>query len=153
MTPWCTTGIGCFAEYLKHSAKPEKHSAQALPSVALGKKVSANSTSAKASLPSTFSRALGTDFVECQTVLGKEKPSSRCRGDRDSVFAECLRWHSAKKLLFAECLLIHSAQNAGTRQRIRRRVPMSGSLSGCCRPRARHPGCRWCRTSPCPYGP
>jgi hypothetical protein len=24
---------------------------------------------------------------------------------------------------------------------------------GWCRPRARHPGCRWRRTSPCPYGP
>jgi hypothetical protein len=59
-----TTGIGCFAECLKHSANPEKHSAKALPSVALGKEGSTNSTSAKASLPSTFSRALGTDFAE-----------------------------------------------------------------------------------------
>jgi hypothetical protein len=64
---------------LKHSAKPGKHSAQALPSVALDKEGSENSTSAKASLPSTFSRALGTDFTECQTILGKEKSSSRCR--------------------------------------------------------------------------
>jgi hypothetical protein len=24
----CTTGIGCFAECLKHSTKPEKHSAK-----------------------------------------------------------------------------------------------------------------------------
>jgi hypothetical protein len=97
--------------------KLEKHSAQALPSVALSKEGSVNSTSAKPSLPSTFSRALGTDFAECQTVLGKEKPSSRCRDDGDDVFLECLLINSAKKLLFAECL------PANTRQRI-----LSGSL-------------------------
>jgi hypothetical protein len=57
-----------------HSAKPEKHSANTLPSVTLGKESSANSTSATASLSSTFYR----DFVECQSVLGKEKRSSRC---------------------------------------------------------------------------
>jgi hypothetical protein len=60
-------------------------------SVALGKEGSANSTSAKPSLPSTFSRALGTDFAECQTILDKEKPLSRRRGDGDGVFAECSR--------------------------------------------------------------
>jgi hypothetical protein len=43
--------------------------------------------SSSASLPSTFSRALDTDFAECQTVLGKEKWSSRHRGDGDGVFA------------------------------------------------------------------
>jgi hypothetical protein len=43
-----------FAECLKHSAKLEKHSAQALLSIALGKEGSTNSTSAKPSLPSTF---------------------------------------------------------------------------------------------------
>jgi hypothetical protein len=75
-----TSGIGCFAKCLKHSAKPEKHSAKYLPSVALGKEGSMNSTSIKASLPSTFSRA-----------LGKEKRPSWRRGDRDSVFAECSR--------------------------------------------------------------
>jgi hypothetical protein len=47
--------------------------------VTLDKESSANSTSTKASLPSTFSRALGTDFTECQTVLGKEKRPSRRR--------------------------------------------------------------------------
>jgi hypothetical protein len=54
-----TTGNGRFAECPKHSTKP--HSAKALPSVALGKEGSANSTSANASLPSTFSRALGKE--------------------------------------------------------------------------------------------
>jgi hypothetical protein len=60
-----TTGIGCFAECLKHSTKPEKQSAQALPSVTLGKQGSAISTSTKPSLASTFSQALGTNFTEC----------------------------------------------------------------------------------------
>jgi hypothetical protein len=49
-----TTGIDIFAECMKHSAKPEKHSAQALPSVTLDKEGSTNNTSAKPSLPSTF---------------------------------------------------------------------------------------------------
>jgi hypothetical protein len=84
-----TTGIGFFAECLKHSAKPEKHSTQALPSITLGKEGSAHSTLAKPSLPSTFSWALGTDVAECQVVLGKEKSPSRRRGDGDGVFAEC----------------------------------------------------------------
>jgi hypothetical protein len=59
------------------SAKPEKHLAKSLPSVALGKESSANSTSATASLLSTFYRALGKDFVECQSVLSKEKWQSQ----------------------------------------------------------------------------
>ena len=79
-----TTGIDIFAECMKHSAKPEKHSAKAL-----GKEGSTNSILAKPSLPSTFFRVLDTDFAECQAVLGKENPPSRRRGDRDGVFAEC----------------------------------------------------------------
>jgi hypothetical protein len=75
-----TTGIERFAECLKHSANPKKHSAKSLPSAALGKEGLANNTSAKASLPSTFYRALGKVFVECQTILGKENQPSR-RGD------------------------------------------------------------------------
>jgi hypothetical protein len=115
-----TTGIDGFAECLKHSAKPEKHSAKTLPSVALGKEGSTHSTSAKPSLPSTFSRALNKDFAECQTILGKEKPSSRRRGDGDDVFAEWhLGQHSAKNpsagprvKFFAECFIWHSAKRA-----------------------------------------
>jgi hypothetical protein len=108
----------------------------ALPSAkawkTLSKEGSTNSTSAKPSLPSTFFRALGTDFNECQVVLGKEKPSSRRLGDGDGVFAECIRRHSAKKVplcrvsadqhstkdpsagpfvsFFVECSLWHSAK-------------------------------------------
>jgi hypothetical protein len=72
-----TTGIEHFAECLKHSAKPEKHSTKSLSTLTLGKEISANSTSATASLPSTFYRALGKVFAECHSVLGKENRSSR----------------------------------------------------------------------------
>jgi hypothetical protein len=72
-----TTGHSSFAECLRHSAKPRKHSAKCLPSVTLGKERSANCTSATASLPSTFCRALGKVFAECHLVLGKEKSLSR----------------------------------------------------------------------------
>jgi hypothetical protein len=62
---------------LKHTAKAILHSANALPSVTPGKERSANCTSAKASLPSTFCRALGKDFAECHLALGKKKSPSR----------------------------------------------------------------------------
>jgi hypothetical protein len=73
-------------------------------------------------------------FVEYQRALGKEKQPLRRRGDRDGVFAECHRRHSAKELplpsvgltalgkesargglhirYFAECLIWHSAKRA-----------------------------------------
>jgi hypothetical protein len=57
---------------LKHSVKPEKHSAKNLPSVTLGKNSSTNSISAITSLSTTFYRV-----AECHSVLGKEKSSSR----------------------------------------------------------------------------
>ena len=72
-----TTGVDRFAECLKHSAKPEKHSVKSLPSVTLDKERLTNCTSATASLPSTFCRALDKVFAECHLVLGKEKSSSR----------------------------------------------------------------------------
>jgi hypothetical protein len=43
----------------------------------LGKECSTNCTSATASLPSTFCRALGKELAECHLVLGKEKSLSR----------------------------------------------------------------------------
>jgi hypothetical protein len=61
-----TTGNDCFAECPKHSAKRKKHSAKALPSVALGKGDTAEENTAKGTLPSAFCRALGKDFAECQ---------------------------------------------------------------------------------------
>jgi hypothetical protein len=63
--PLITTGLGRFAECLKHSANPEKHSAKSLPSVALGKEGSVNYASVKASLPNTFYRARDKVFAEC----------------------------------------------------------------------------------------
>jgi hypothetical protein len=59
-----TTGEAHFAECLRHSAKQQKRSANALPSVTLGKEETAKKGSAKASLPSVFYRALGKDFAE-----------------------------------------------------------------------------------------
>jgi hypothetical protein len=66
-----------FAECLKHSTKPERHSTNALSSVTLDKESSANCTSTTTSLPSTFYRALDKDFAECHLLLSKEKSPSR----------------------------------------------------------------------------
>jgi hypothetical protein len=62
---------------MKYSTKPGKHSFKDLLSVTLDKEVSMNCTSATDSLPITFYRALGTDFAECQSILGKKKSLSR----------------------------------------------------------------------------
>jgi hypothetical protein len=124
-----TTGIAAFTECLKHSAKT-------LLSVALGKEGSAHSASAKPSLPSTFSRALGKEVCRVPDSTRQRKAAVTAPGDGDSVFAECPGWHSAKELplpsayqtalgkesIFAECHLGHSAKNPPER------VPMSGSL-------------------------
>ena len=67
---YITAGISGLAECQGHSAKPNLHSAKALPSATLGKEHSANKPSAKTSLPSVFYRALGKAFAECPT-LGK----------------------------------------------------------------------------------
>jgi hypothetical protein len=72
-----TTGISSFAVCLRHTAKAILHSSNALPSVTFGKERSANCTSATASLPNTFCRALDKYFAECHLALGKEKSPSR----------------------------------------------------------------------------
>jgi hypothetical protein len=93
-----TTRIGRFAECLKHSANPEKHSVKSWPSVAPGKEGSANSTSAKASLPSTFYRALSNlcrvfctrQRNLCRVYACAESPTlgkRRCYREQD--FTEC----------------------------------------------------------------
>jgi hypothetical protein len=84
-----TTGIAAFAECLKQSAKPQKHSAKALPSIALGKEGSAHSASAKPSLPSTFSRALGKEVCRVPDNTRQRKAAVTAPGDGDGVFAEC----------------------------------------------------------------
>jgi hypothetical protein len=104
-----TTRIEGFVECFGHSTKPEKQTANTLPSVTLGKESSTNSTSATASLPSTFYRALDKDFVECQSVLGKEKQPSR--------------------RLVKETGPLPSVLLACTRQRVCQRGPLSSSLS------------------------
>jgi hypothetical protein len=99
-----TTKNSFFAECLKHSVKPGKHSAKALPSVTLGKEVSVNRTSTTTSLPSTFCRTLDKDFAECQSVLGKEKTSSRCQVTATQTVPSTTVT-LGKGSLFAECLL------------------------------------------------
>jgi hypothetical protein len=133
------TGINYFAECLKHSTKPEKHSSKDLSSVTLDKESSANCTSATTSLSSTFYRALDKDFVECQPVLGKEKSTSRrqslCRvsnvrtldkgapvGPFTMAFAERIRLHSAK------APSLPSARRTSSRQRDHQQTPFSVPL-------------------------
>jgi hypothetical protein len=68
------------------SALPlEKHSAKTLSSVALDKEISANSTSAMTSLPSTFYRALG------KVGTRQRKMAVTAPGDGGGDFAECSR--------------------------------------------------------------
>jgi hypothetical protein len=95
-----TTGIGLFAECL------EKHSTKTLSSMTLEKESSANSTSVTSSLPSTFYRTLGKDFVECHYVLDKEKTSSRRLVTETTpllsvtnFFAECSSAYTQQSLL------------------------------------------------------
>jgi hypothetical protein len=58
------------------AAKPRKHSANTLPSVTLGKERSANCTSATASLPSTFCRALGKEKLPSRRQVMMTDPLS-----------------------------------------------------------------------------
>jgi len=72
LEPFCFFSF-FFAVCHRHSAKPVKYSAKALPSVTLGKQHTTSTVSANSYLPSVFYRALGKWFAECQI------------------------WHSAKK--------------------------------------------------------
>jgi hypothetical protein len=58
--------------YRNHTTKPEKHSVKSLPSVVLGKQGSTHSTSAKASLLSTFSRALAQTLPSARQYSAKK---------------------------------------------------------------------------------
>jgi hypothetical protein len=60
-----------------------------LPSVTLGKKGSANSASAKPSLPSAFSRALGKKVCRVPESTRQRKAAVTAPGDGDGGFAEC----------------------------------------------------------------
>ena len=74
-----TTGLSGFAECQEHLAKPNLHSAKALPSAALDKGHLAKNGPAKASLPSVFCRTLGKAFAECPTLgkVGTEKKTRK----------------------------------------------------------------------------
>jgi hypothetical protein len=80
-------------------------------SVALGKEGSAHSASAKPSLPSTFSRALGKDFAECQEVLGKEKQPSRRRVTETASLPSVLADTRQRSYLCRVSAGQHSAKN------------------------------------------
>jgi hypothetical protein len=84
-----TTEINRFVECLKHSTKPLKHSVKALPSVTFGKKVSANSASAKPFLSSAFSRALDKPFCRVPENTRQRKAVVTAPGDGDGGFTEC----------------------------------------------------------------
>jgi hypothetical protein len=86
-------------------ANPRKHSAKALPSVTLSKEALVNCTSAIASLPSTFYRALDKDFAECHLVLGKEMLSSRRQVTMTKPVPSNHRVTLSKGSLFVECPL------------------------------------------------
>jgi hypothetical protein len=75
-----TTGIEYIAECLKHSAK-------SLPSVTLGKEISANSTSATTSLPSTFYQALDKESFN---IFKLSLPSVSRLTLGKAFFTECL---------------------------------------------------------------
>jgi hypothetical protein len=59
-----TTGLGFFADGLRHSAKAQKSSAKALPRAALGKESSGNFEMANRSLLRALYRAHGKAFAE-----------------------------------------------------------------------------------------
>jgi hypothetical protein len=103
---------------MKHSAKPEKHSAKALPSVALGKEGSTHNASAKPSLPSTFSRALGKEVCRVPESTRQRKAAVTATSDGDGVFADTRQ----RSYLCRVSARQHSAKNPPGR------VPMSGSL-------------------------
>jgi hypothetical protein len=89
---WCplgTTGHSCLAKCLKHSAKPQKQSAKALPSVTLGKEVLVNCTLATTSLPSAFCRVLSKDLCRVPPGSRKRKVAITAPGDGDGDFANC----------------------------------------------------------------
>jgi hypothetical protein len=65
----------------KHTAKTILHSAKALPSVTLDKERSANCTSATASLPSTFCRALGKEKSPSRRQVTVTDPLPSAYGD------------------------------------------------------------------------
>ena len=67
-----TTADALFAECWGHSAKPAKHSANALPSAVLGKSLSAKILSAKISLPSAKNRHSAKSLPSAKPALGKK---------------------------------------------------------------------------------
>ena len=82
-----TTENSGFAVCHRHSAKPTKHSAKALPSVTLGKQHTTSTVPANVSLPSVFYRALGKYFAETVTARLLSVPDQTL--GKPVFFAEC----------------------------------------------------------------
>jgi hypothetical protein len=79
----------------------------------LGKEGSAYSTSAKPSLPSTFSRALGKVVCQMPESTRQRKAAVTATGDGDGVFTECPGRHSAKPFaLLSVCLTALDKESA-----------------------------------------
>jgi hypothetical protein len=105
-----------------------RHSAKALSSAALGKEGSAHSASAKPSLPSNFSRALGREVCRVPDSIRQRKVAVTAPGDRDGVFAEYPGYTRQRSYLCRVSDRQHSAKNPSlpsatwdTRQRTRQR--------------------------------
>jgi hypothetical protein len=81
-----------------------------LPSVALGKEVSARSTSAKPSLPSTFSRALGKEICRVPDSTRQRKAAVTASGDGDGVFASVPGGTQQRSYLCRVLSVRHSAK-------------------------------------------
>ena len=79
-SPRDTTGLPYFAECHRHSAKAEKHSANSLPSVALGEAHTAFLLPAKPALPSAFSWTLGKPLPCAKPHSAKKVETGRTDG-------------------------------------------------------------------------
>jgi hypothetical protein len=104
----------------------------------LSKEDSAKSASAKASLPSAFSQALGKPLCRVPESIRQRKVAVTAPGDGDGDFAECcLEDTRQRSYLCRVSSRQHSAKSPPER------VPMSGSLSSVlCGTRQSRPLCR-----------
>jgi hypothetical protein len=118
-----TTGNRRFAECSQHSANFKKHSANALPSVILGKWLTVKKTNGKERFAECF--LLGTRQNVCRVSSTRQRPPNGRNGD--VRFAECrhsantstlpcaFSRHSTNGVQFAECIewtqWRHSANN------------------------------------------
>jgi hypothetical protein len=101
-----TTGHNSFAECLRHSAKPRKHSANTLPSVTLGKHFAECNTRQRTLGELYIGNGLFAEYFLsdtrqriCRVPFGtrQRKVAVMASSDDDGSFAECLLSHSVKR--------------------------------------------------------